>query len=60
MIKNMIKEPGHRVIPAAIFLTLGVYFTLVIWIWKSESLFRINVYDLFLLLTALIITGIRN
>ncbi|MFA5267575.1 MAG: hypothetical protein WC379_06350 [Methanoregula sp.] len=54
----MIKEPGHKIILTAIFLTLGVYFTMVIWIWKSESLFRINVYDLFLLLTAFLITGI--
>lgn len=58
MVKSMIKEQGHRVILIAIFLTLGVYFAIVFWIWKSESLFRINVYDLFLLLAALLITGI--
>ena len=46
------------IIRIAVFLTLGVLFSLIIWIWKSESLSSINIYDGFLLLAAITVTGI--
>jgi hypothetical protein len=35
-------DPG-RIIRITVFLTLGVLFSLIIWIWKSESLSSINI-----------------
>ncbi|MFA4877082.1 MAG: hypothetical protein WC586_06680 [Methanoregula sp.] len=45
-------------IGTAIILTLGAYFLLIFWIWKSDSLLQINIYDTFLLLIGVIVTGI--
>ncbi|MCK9581144.1 MAG: hypothetical protein M0Q92_11975 [Methanoregula sp.] len=53
------EQPDHgRIIRITVLLTLGALFFLIIWIWKSESLFDMNIYDGFLLLVSLALSGI--
>jgi hypothetical protein len=58
MTEKMENKTQQIVILVAIILTLGVLYAIIIWTWKSESPSRLNVYDLFLLLTTILLSGI--